>query len=133
MRRRERGAALLVAMVALVVVSIAAHAVHGTLVRSLHGFRGDRRAAQLRALSDAALADTLARLSSDPAFRGVPRRPLADGFLKSEVRPRGEGVVEVFATAEAAGVRSTAWAVVALEPTGPRVVEWAPSAAAVAR
>lgn len=128
MRRRDRGSALLLAIIALLVVSIAAQALHGVLLRGLHGFQAERRDVQLRALTDAALAETLSRLSADPSVQRVPRRPLGDGFLRSEVRSAGPGVVEVLATGEAGRRRSTVRALVSLEPSGPRVVTWAPSA-----
>ncbi len=128
MKRSDRGSTLFVALVALFVVAIAAQALHGVLVRSLHGFQEERRSVQLRALTDAALATTLANLSEDPSVRSVPRRRLADGFLQSEVRSHGQGVVEVLATGEIGGARSTARALVSLEPAGPRVVAWSPSA-----
>jgi hypothetical protein len=127
-RRRERGSALLVAIVALVVVSVGAQALHAILVRDLRGLQAERNAVQLRALTDAALAVTLSRLSADPVVRGVPRQRLDFGFFESAVRAVGPGAVEVLATGEAGGRRSTVKARVALEPAGPRVVGWEPSA-----
>lgn len=129
-RKPARGSALLLAIVALLVVSLAAHALHGILLRDLHGFQAERRNVQLRALTDAALAATLSGLSEDPSVRRVPRRPLGDGFLQSEVRGAGPGVVEVLATGETGRSRSTVRALVSLGPSGPRVVTWEPSAVA---
>lgn len=131
-RRRDRGSSLLLAIVAVFVVSIAAQALHGILLREVHGFQAERRSVQLRALTDASLAATLARLSEDPDVRRVPRQPLGDGFFESQVRITGPGVVEVLATAESGGRLTTARAVVTLDPSGPRVVRWEPSAAAEA-
>ena len=133
MKRIDRGSTLFVALVALFVVAIAAQALHGALVRSLHGYREERQSVQLRALTDAALAATLASLSEDPSIRSVPKRRLGEGFLLSEVRSHGPGVVEVLATGEIGVARSTARALVSLEPTGPRVVAWDPSVLAAIR
>lgn len=127
MTRGRRGSTLLVAMVALVVVAIAAQAIHGVLVRSLHGMQDERRSVQLRALTDAALAATLANLSGDPSARKIPRRRLADGYLESAVRDHGSGLLEVLASGEIGGRRATARALVSLDPPGPHVVSWEPS------
>lgn len=130
MRRRQRGSALLLAIVAVAIVAIAAQAVHGILMRGLQGFQAERRAVQLRALTDAALATTLARLSENPSLGRVSRQTLGDGFIESAIRAAEPGTVEVLATAQAGGRRGTVRAIVAMEPAGPRVVTWEPSAVA---
>lgn len=130
MRRRERGSALLIAIVALVVVSIAAQAVHGILIRGVQGFQAERSSVQLRALTDAALAATLARLSEDPTVRRVAKQRLGTGFFESRVRELEPGIVEILATAETGRRRSAVRAVASLGPAGLRVVAWEPSAVA---
>ncbi len=132
MRRRDRGSSLLLAIVAIFVVSIAAQALHGVLLREVHGFQSERRDVQLRTLTDASVAATLAHLSADPDVRRVPRQPLGSGSFESEIRSLGPGTVEVLATGETGGRRMTARAVVSLEPAGPQVVRWEASAASVA-
>jgi hypothetical protein len=126
--RRDRGSSLLVAILALVVVSVAAQALHGILLRDLGGLRAERRAVELRALTDAALASTLARLQGDPTAPGAPRQRLGNGTFESLVRPAGAGLVDVLAAGETGGLRAVVSARVALGPDGPRVVRWERSA-----
>jgi ABC-type Co2+ transport system permease subunit len=85
----------------------------------------ERRQVNLIALSDAALAETLAGLAADPSFSGVSAHPFGNGTIASTVSPAGHGLVTVVARARFAGWQGTLKAEV--EVTGPRVVRWSRS------
>jgi hypothetical protein len=65
--------------------------------------RTEAQGAALAALSDAALAETLAHLAADPGYRGVPAHPFAGGTIASRVEFLGIGRFEVRAAAGVAG------------------------------
>ena len=85
----------------------------------------ESRSLTLTALSDAALADALARLSEDAAFRGAQERPFGGGSVESEVSPLSAVRFEVTATAVYAGKQRVVEADV-VRPPGEtaQVVHW---------
>lgn len=119
--RRQSGAALVLALVALGVVAvcvlIAAAQLEGDQVAARH----DLRHAVLDALSDAAFAEALAQLAADPAFVGRGPRPFGQGTIQSEVAPAGPTSRHVVASAEFQGWVATIVSEVDVS-TGPRVL-----------
>ena len=96
--RREEGFALLMALVVLLLVSAAMALAAGALQLEIR--KMDQRVAslQLRSESDAVVAETLARLSREPGFAGVARRPNEAGWSESRVVRPGVDRVRILAT-----------------------------------
>lgn len=99
-RSTDRGFALLLALGISFLVAALAIVIGRTLdTRSETGFL-ELRVVKLRALSDAALAETMAHLNESSTYGGQPRHSLGDGTIGSSVEPTGAGTAHVTATAE---------------------------------
>jgi type II secretory pathway pseudopilin PulG len=124
-RGREAGFALPGALLAVFLVSIALALVAASLQLRMRLVQRESRAVTLMALSDAALAEALAHLSENAAFRGSPEHAFGGGSLKSRVQPISAIRFEIEATATYAGRSRTVEAEV-IRPPGetPRVVHW---------
>ncbi len=85
----HRGHAMIAALMVLVLVSIAVALLAASLNLHLRSVARENADLQLTALADAALAETLARLSQNPDFPGLTERPFGHGHFSSEVRWRG--------------------------------------------
>lgn len=99
MTGRESGSALLVALAALAVTATGVMVVALQLDASSVAARHDGRRAVLDALVDAAFAEALAELASDPSFQGRSRRPFGQGAIESSARPSGPDARSVVAAA----------------------------------
>jgi hypothetical protein len=120
----ERGTALVFALATLTLVAITIAVVAAELQSRGAGVVIEERSVRLTALSDAAMAETLAELSAHGAeFAGVPERRVEGGTMSSSVRPIGEWEAEVIAVGSRDGWISTIRARVFLEG-GPRVLWW---------
>jgi type II secretory pathway component PulK len=120
----ERGSALIFALATLTLVAITIAAVTSELRARGAGVVIEERSVRLTALSDAAMAETLAELSiQGVAFAGVAERRVEGGTMLSAVRAIGEWEVEVIAVGARDGWVSTIQARVFLEG-GPRVLWW---------
>lgn len=125
MVKRDEGFVLASVLLAILLLSIGLALVAASLQLRMGLVRREARSVTLTALSDAALAETLAELSEDAYFHGVPEHGLGPGRLRSEVRFLSPGRYEVVATAIYAGRERTVEAEV-LRPIGApaRVVRW---------
>ncbi len=85
MVERERGSALLVALVTIMVVTMAVLLVAAFVEDRSNAFRLEQRAVEATALADAAMAESLAELSRDRFFSGVTERPFGGGTIASTV------------------------------------------------
>ena len=122
--KSERGSALVVALATLTLIAITIAAVTAELQSRGAGVEIEERSVRLTALSDAAMAETLAELSAQGAgFAGVAERRVEGGTMSSRVRPIGEWEAEVIAVGSRDGWVSTIRARVFLEG-GPRVLWW---------
>jgi hypothetical protein len=123
-RLSERGSSLVFALATLTLIAITIAAVTAELQARGAGVVIEERSVRLTALSDAAMAETLAELSDQgAAFAGVPERQVEGGTMSSRVRPIGEWEAEVIAVGSRDGWVSTIRARVFLEG-GPRVLWW---------
>lgn len=112
-------------LMAILLLSIGLALVGLSLQLRMELVRREARSITLTALSDAALAETLAELGEDALFPGVPEHALGSGRLRSEVRRLDAVRYEVVATALYAGHERTVEAEI-FRPLGapPRVVRW---------
>lgn len=97
-RPGERGSALVFAMAVLTLVALTVLAVSAEVFSRGAGVMLEERSVRLTALSDAAVAETLAHLAVDSAFPGIPERRIEGGSIASTVRPAGAWEVEIVAT-----------------------------------
>lgn len=125
MVKRDDGFALAAVLLAILLLSIGLALVAASLQLRMRLVQREARSVTLTALSDAALAETLAELGENADFHGVPEHGLGPGRLRSEVRFLSPGRYEVVATAVYAGRERKVEAEV-LRPPGavPRVVRW---------
>jgi len=120
----ERGVALVFALATLTLVAITIAAVAGEVQSRAAGVVLEERAVRVIALSDAAMAETLAELAaSGAAFRGVTERWVEGGTITSSVRAMGEWEVEVVAIGKREDWQAKVQARVYLLG-GPRVLWW---------
>jgi hypothetical protein len=124
-RGGERGYALLTALFVLFILAIALELVASALLLRLRAARDDAEATALAALSDAALAESIAHLAADPAYRGAAAHPYAGGTIGSRVEFLGVGRFEVRAAALFAGRLRVVSARVARGGGGAWVLSWA--------
>ena len=97
-RTSEKGTALIFALAALTLIAITIGAVTAELQSRGAGVVLEERAVRVTALSDAAMAETLAELAKNGVtFLGVTERPFEGGAISSSVRPLGAWEVEVVA------------------------------------
>jgi hypothetical protein len=122
--RRERGYALLVTLVVILLLFFALSLLGAALQIRMRLVRQEAQSLKLIALSDAVLAETLSSLTYDPDFSGVPEQGFGGGRITSTVRPLGPNRFEVLATARYAGKTRAVDAEVVRAPQGARVVHW---------
>ena len=123
-RRREAGSAMIMAILAIFLISGAVMVVGSHLQTRFADFRLEERQVTLIALTDAAMAEALAHLRSNPRFLGRAERPFAAGTIASTVVAGAGGELAIIVRATFAGWWSEARAELAAGPTGPQVVHW---------
>ena len=119
----QRGSALVFALAALTLVAMTVLAVSAEVRSRGAGVVMEERHVRLTALSDAAMAESLAELARNAAFGGIPERRIEGGSIASAVRQVGLHEVELEAIGRRDGWRSVVIARVDLE-YGPRVLRW---------
>jgi len=124
-RPASRGFALLLALAVLLLEAVALLLAFRAVLSGKVAMQRERRLIELRAASDAALAETMAALEESSAFSGFARHSFAGGCLSSEVRTRPEGTLEVFATATRNGWGMSLTVTVTIDQQGKaRIIDW---------
>ena len=122
--RQERGSALVFALATLTLIAITIAAVTAEIQTRGAGVVIEERSVRLTALSDAAMAETLAELSDKGiAYAGIAERRVEGGTMTSSVRVISAWEVEVLAVGSRNGWSSVIRAKVSLQH-GPKVVWW---------
>ena len=124
-KRGESGYALLAALVVLFLLSTALALLGTSLQLRIRLVRDDGQKVILGALSDAALAEALAKLAQSADFEGSPEHDFGGGRIASRATSLGPGSYRVVATAAFGGRKSVVEAAVLREPGRARVVSWA--------
>jgi len=120
---RERGSALVFALAALTLVAITVVAVTAEVQSRAAGVVLEERSVRLVALSDAAMAETMAELAVKKTFAGISERGFAGGSIASTVRFAGAWEVEVTAIGRRNDWNSTLVARVNIK-NAPRALRW---------
>jgi len=120
--RPRQGYGLLLALVVIVVMMTALGLLASSLRMGMQEVKRELRTVSLIALTDAAMAETLANLAADNNFDGVQEYRFGDGLISSEIRPLGPRKVEIRARASYGGHDRTLLAEVRLTPSGPLVL-----------
>lgn len=124
MKVREKGYALLAALVVLLLVSISLAILATALQIRMRLVRQESEALQLGALSDAALAEALYGLTYAPELTGKAAHSFGPGSIASTIEKLGTNRYRVLATGIHAGQRRTVEAEVVRTYRGARVVRW---------
>jgi hypothetical protein len=125
-RRSESGHAMIFALMALLMVSVASALLAGSLLLHLRTARDEADDIRLAALADAAVAASLAELAASPSAGGLSERDLGGGRIASEIdRPEPERAV-IVARAVYRGRTRRVQAEVRFTAAGPRVIAWRP-------
>jgi type II secretory pathway pseudopilin PulG len=112
-------------LLAVLLLSIALALVAASLQLRMRLVRQEAQSLTLTALSDAALAETLAWLTQSSFYQGVPEHAFGNGRYRSHVRILAPGRYEVIATATYAGRQRIVEAEVVRPPGSPaQVVRW---------
>ena len=121
---RDQGVALVFALAALTLVALTIAVVAAEIGSRGAGVVLEERSVRTTALSDWAMAETLAEVAHNGhAFQGLAEREVAGGTIASTVRLMGEWEVEIVAVGVRNDWQSTITARVSFL-TGPRVVWW---------
>ena len=124
MSPQERGSALIFALATLTLIAITIAAVTAEIQTRGAGVVIEERSVRLTALSDAAMAETIAELSDKGiAYAGIAERRVEGGTMTSSVRVISAWEVEVLAVGSRNGWSSVIRAEVSLQH-GPKVVWW---------
>ena len=124
MRQRQTGHALFVALVVMVLVAAAV-----TLLATHYGYRArlisqEARRIHLVALTDAAVAESLAKLNESAGFAGVTEREFGGGTIGSEIDSLPAHRRAILATATYRGWTRRVRVQVRLTPNAPEVESW---------
>ena len=125
-RRSERGSALLLTLVVLVVAWSASMLVAAALSMELRSARDDARRLRLAALLDSACAEALAELAQDPYAVGFATHEFGGGTIGSVIGGIAGPERDVDLAATLGGMERRARAHVVLGASGPAVVAWRP-------
>lgn len=121
----QSGQALLLALLVLFLVSVALTIIASALAVREKAFQEEVRDVELRALTDAALARTLAELKRDRSYRGLGEEDFGPGRISSKVIPLGGRSVRVLAVATHGDRQKAIKAEVSLPlKAPPRVTSW---------
>lgn len=123
-RSSPRGHALLVALIILLIVASAA-----TMVAAHFGVRArsvsqESRRIHLVAMTDAAIAESLAKLDQSAGFAGVPQRDFGGGTISSQIDPLPDHRRRILALAAYRGGERRVQVEVELQTGGLVVESW---------
>ena len=123
-RRGESGVALAIALLVLFLVALCLALLALSLYVRMRAVRNESQGIVLRALTDAALAEGLAHLASEPDSTGVAEHPFGGGRIGSRIFDLGESQFRIVATGRL-GVRArTVEAQVVRTPFSTEVTSW---------
>jgi hypothetical protein len=120
----ERGQALLLVALVLLLVMLGIGLVDGALVARLRATRDESLRVEIEALADAAMAEALANLAAATDYAGAPPHGFARGLISSRIVALAGSRYEVTASAALAGRTRSLRAEVDLPWGRPIVLSW---------
>lgn len=124
-KRREQGYALLTALLVIFLLSTALALLGASLQLRMRLVREEGKTVILGALSDAAVAESLASLAQSASFTGSAEHDFGGGRISSKVTPLGGfGLYDVVASASFGGRKRVVQAEVYREPGRARMRWW---------
>lgn len=123
-RSGQSGQALVLALMAVLVLGAALALVSGSLVSRMQRLRVETRQTALLALSDAAVAESLANLAGRPSAGGVAERPFGGGTIGSSVAHGAAGSFVIVARSSYRGAEMAVEVRGRTTELGPRVTSW---------
>ncbi len=121
---RQRGAALIIALVTLLIVTMSILVAASFVQVRLDAFRAEERRVMTTALADAAMAETLAHLDEDQNFVGSRARAFDKGTISSSVEKNRQDFRSVTAAGRFAGWQTVIEAEVDIRFARVKVVSW---------
>jgi type II secretory pathway component PulK len=122
-RRGEAGAAMILALLVLFLVSISLALLAGSLQLRMRLVREDAETVILAGLSDGAVDEAMAGIAQDADYTGAPSHLLGGGTIESLVRHSGDSYT-VVATATYDRRRRAVEALVTRNPDGVVLNRW---------
>ncbi|HET9209732.1 MAG TPA: hypothetical protein VFR03_05010 [Thermoanaerobaculia bacterium] len=98
-RRGESGAALMMALLVLFLLSVVLALLAESLQLRLRMARDEAESVAVDSLSDSALEEAMAELALDPNYSGAPQHDFGGGTIQTKVDSLGPGLYDVTATA----------------------------------
>jgi type II secretory pathway component PulK len=132
-RGGERGGALLLALAVVALAALAVGTALGGLQQEIDAVRRADTGARLRALADAGIAATLARLTVDENAGDIEQQRFGGGQAASSVVRVDRDTVDVVVTATTRESSLTVTVRVRLDEAGPTVLWWRGAGLAVSR
>ena len=122
--KSERGTALLLALVTVIVVTMSMLLVASFIEGRKISFVTEERNVVISALADAAMAETLARMSESKNFKGIEMRSFGQGSISSTVSIESGGYRKVIAVGRFKLWAASIDAQVDVRGSRPIVVRW---------
>lgn len=122
--RRESGHTLVLALIAVLVLGAALALVAASLISRMQHLRLETRDTSLLALSDAAVARSLAEMAGRPSAGGFGSLPFGGGTIESEVSHGAAGRFVIVARATFRGTAMRVEVTGVTTELGPRVTGW---------
>lgn len=122
--RGQEGHVLVTALFVLLLVSLAVALVAASIDSAMRGVRHELRSLEVIALTDAAVAEAVGRLTINPAFGGQPDHPFGGGTLGSEVTQTGDRTWRIRAWARHGGITRTVQVEVQQTVDGYAITGW---------
>jgi hypothetical protein len=98
-RRRESGAALVMALLVLFLLSVVLALLAESLQLRMRMARDEAESVAVNSLSDSALEEAMAALALDPNYEGEKAHSFGGGTIETKVESLGPGLYDVTATA----------------------------------
>jgi hypothetical protein len=124
LRSHNSGHALFVALLVMVLVAASVALLAGHFGLRSRLVSQEARRIHLAALSDAAVAESIARLNESSGFAGIRHRPFGGGAIASQIESLSESRRLIVATADYRGWTRVTRVQVYLHPTSIEIESW---------
>jgi type II secretory pathway pseudopilin PulG len=102
-RRGEPGAAMIMALLVLFLLSVVLALLAESLLLRMRMARDESETVAVGTLSDSALEEAMAELALDPNYQGASKHDFGGGTLQTKVQSLGPGLYDITGTATYGG------------------------------